>query len=102
MAKMSGKLSPCDAVVTFMKASEAIIRQQKEAERTRSLRQVKEQYTPKIKGAPEETIKAAENWLKEWPKLWDESTDDGVFRLLQLRGIVLKACGKSPDEMRFK
>ncbi|HTY24342.1 MAG TPA: hypothetical protein VMC85_14500 [Desulfomonilaceae bacterium] len=102
MAKTSGKLSPCDAVVAFMEASEAIIRQQKGAERTKSLRQVKEEYTPKMKGAPEKAIKAAENWVKEYVKVWDESPADGVLRLLQLRGIVLEACGKSPDEMGFK
>jgi septal ring factor EnvC (AmiA/AmiB activator) len=101
-AKQSEKLSPCDAVIAFMKASEGIITRQRREERTKLLEEVKQQYAEKMKGAPEKATKAAENWVKVWVKLWDESTDDGVFRLLQLKNIVLNACGKSPDEAGFK
>jgi len=101
-AKQPEELSPCDAVLTFMKASEAIVRQQKGTERTKSLEQVKQQFAPKMKGAPEKAIKAAENWVKEGSKFWDQSGGDGVFSLLQLRNTVLEACGKSPDAAGFK
>jgi len=101
-AKLPEQLSPCDAVLAFMKASEAVVRQQKGTERTKSLEQVKQQFATKMKGAPEKAIKAAENWVKEGSKFWDQSGGDGVFRLLQLRNTVLEACGKSPDTAGFK
>jgi outer membrane murein-binding lipoprotein Lpp len=101
-AKQPGELNPCDAVVAYMKASEGIIRQQKGTQRTKSLEQVKQQYAPKMKGAPDKAIKAAEQWVKEGAKLWDESHDEGVFQLLRLRNTVLEACGKSPDDVGFK
>ncbi len=96
------EFSPCDAVLAFMKASEEVIRQQRGAERTKSLEQVRQQYAPKMKGAPEKAIKAAENWVKEGAKFWDQTSDDSTFRLLQLRNTVLEACGKSPDAAGFK
>jgi outer membrane murein-binding lipoprotein Lpp len=95
-------LSPCDAVLAFMKASEGIVRQHKGTKRTALLEQVKQQYAPRMKGAPEKAIKAAENWVKEGVQLWDESDADGVFQLLQLRNIVLDTCGKSPNGAGFK
>jgi DNA repair exonuclease SbcCD ATPase subunit len=100
-AKQMEEPSPCDAVLAFMRASEAIVRQQKGAERTQSLEQVKQQFVPKMKGAPEKAIKAAENWVKEGSKFWDQSHGEGGFRLLQLRNTVLEACGKSPKEAGF-
>jgi cell division protein FtsB len=101
-AKQQKELSPCDAVLAFMKASEAVVRQQKGEERAKSLRNVREQYAPKMKGAPDRAIKAAEDWVKEGVKLWDESHGEGVFRLLQLRNTVLDACGKSLTESGLK
>jgi outer membrane murein-binding lipoprotein Lpp len=100
--KQQEDLRPCDAVLAFMKASEGIVRQHKGTERTELLEQVKRQYAPKMKGAPEKAIKAAENWVKEGVQLWDESDADGVFQLLRLRNTVLDACGKSPDGAGFK
>jgi hypothetical protein len=88
---------PCDAVVAFMNACEEILKQQKGTERTQSLERVKLQYAPRMKGAPDKAIKAAESWVKEGTKFWDQSSDDAVFRLLQLRNTVMEACGKSPS-----
>jgi hypothetical protein len=85
-----------------MKASEGIVRQHKGTERTKLLEQVRQQYAPRMKGAPEKAIKAAENWVKEGSKFWDQSGGDGVFSLLQLRNTVLEACGKSPDAAGLK
>jgi len=100
-AKQPEELSPCDAVLAFMKASEAVVRQHKGKERTIALEQVKQQFAPKMKGAPEKAVKAAENWVKEGSKFWDQSGGDGLFSLLQLRNTVLEACGKSPDAAGF-
>lgn len=100
-AKQQGDPSPCDQVVAFMKASEGVIRRQKGTERTKSLEQVKQQYAGRMKGAPEKAIKAAEDWVKEAAKLWDKSSDDSTFRLLQLRNIVLETCEKSPGQAGF-
>jgi chromosome segregation ATPase len=101
-AKQPEELSPCDAIIAFMKASEAVVRQKKGTERTKSLEQVKQQFAPKMKGAPEKAIKAAENWVKEGSKFWDQTGGEGTFSLLQLRNTVLEACGKSPDAAGFK
>ncbi len=100
--KTEEELSPCDAVIAFMKSSEQVIRQQKGNERTKSLEQVKTQFSPRMQGAPAKAVKAAEDWVKEGAKFWDKSPDDAVFRLLKLRNIVLDACGKSPDTSGFK
>ena len=102
VGKTEEEVSPCDSVMAFMKASEQVVRQQKGKERTKSLEQVKAQYSPRMKGAPAKAVKAAEDWVKEGAKFWDQSPDDAVFRLLQLRNIVLDACGKSPDAAGFK
>jgi outer membrane murein-binding lipoprotein Lpp len=93
--------SPCDQVLAFMKASEGIVRQHKGSERTKLLEQVKQQYAPSMKGAPEKAIRAAEDWVKEGAKFWDKSSDDSTFRLLRLRNIVLEACGKSATGAGF-
>jgi outer membrane murein-binding lipoprotein Lpp len=100
--KTEQELSPCDSVLAFMKASEQVVRQQKGNERTKSLEQVKTQYSPRMQGAPAKAVKAAEDWVKEGTRFWDKSPDDAVFRMLQLRNIVLDACGKSPDAAGFK
>lgn len=102
VGKTEEEVSPCDSVMAFMKASEQVIRQQKGKERTKSLEQVKAQYSPRMKGAPAKAVKAAEDWVKEGAKFWDQSPDDAVFRLLQLRNVVLDACGKSADAAGFK
>ncbi len=100
--KTEEELSPCDAVIAFMKQSEQVIRQQKGKERTKSLEQVKSQFSPRMQGAPAKAVKAAEDWVREGAKFWDTSPDDAVFRLLKLRNVVLDACGKSPDTAGFK
>ncbi len=100
-AKRMEELSPCDAVVAFMKASEEVVRRQKGPERAKSLEQVKQQYAPRMKGAPAKAIKAAENWVKVGTKFWDQVGGEGTLQLIQLRGIVLEACGKSPKEAGF-
>lgn len=98
------KLNPCDAVLAFMKACEGIVRQQRGPDRTRSLEQLKQLYGPRMQGAPERAIKASEDWVKEAGKLWDESasySSASTLRILELRNVVLEACGKLPGEAGF-
>ncbi len=99
--KQQEELSPCDAVVAFMRVGSNIVKNQKRAERMKLLEEIKQQYAPKMYGAPEKAIKAAEDYVQERIILWDKSRDDTVFRLLQLRKTVGEACGKSQDELDF-
>jgi len=100
--KSEENLSPCDATIAFMKASEPIIKQQKGNERTKALEELKKQFAPRMQKAPAKAVKAAEDWVKQAATFWDKSPDDAVYRLLQLRNAVLDACGKSPDTAGFK
>jgi len=100
--KQLEELSPCGAVLAFMKESEGIVRNQRGPERTKSLEQAHQQYAPRMKGAPEKAIKAAQDWVKEGTKYWDRSPEVELYRVLQLRNIALEACGKSPTESGFK
>jgi DNA repair exonuclease SbcCD ATPase subunit len=100
--KQPEELSPCDAVLAFMKASEGIVRQQQGPERAKALEQAHQQYAPRMKGAPQKAIKAAEDWVKEGTKYWDRSPDVALYRVLQLRNIALDACAKSPTQSGFK
>jgi uncharacterized protein YoxC len=101
-AKKPEAMSPCDAVIAFMRASEQVVRQQKGPGRAKSLEQVKKQYAPKMKGAPEKAIKAAEDWVKVGSRFWDQVGGSGTLQLLELRNTVLGACGKSPETAGFK
>lgn len=94
------QVTPCDAVIDFMKVSNGIIKQRSGAERTNMLEQVRQEYEPKMKGAPEKAIKAAQDWVKEGSKFrgTSKSDDDALFRLIRLRNAALKACGKTPEE----
>ncbi len=95
-------LNPCDAAIAFMKESEQIIRQQRGNERTKALEQLKKHYSPRMQGGPAKAMKAAEDWVKQAAMFWDKSPDDSVYRLLQLRNVVLEGCGRSADAAGFK
>jgi len=95
------ELSPCDAVIAFMNASEPIAKRPKGAERTKLLEETLQQYAPRMKGAPEKAIRAAQDYVKEGIKYLDRSPDATLYRVLELRNIVLKACGKGPSEAGF-
>jgi hypothetical protein len=101
-AKSKEEISPCDAVIGFMKTSEGIIKQQKGKEGTDSLEQVKKQYAPRMQGAPAKAIKAAEDWVKEGTKLWDHAPRLIIPERNRLLGVVQDACGKSPDSERLR
>jgi DNA repair exonuclease SbcCD ATPase subunit len=101
-AKSKEELSPCDAVIAFMKTSEGIIKQQKGKDGKNSLEQIKKQYAPRMKGAPAKAIKAAEDWVKEGTKLWDHAPRLIIPERNRLLGVVQDACGKSPDSKRLR
>jgi len=94
-------LSPCDAVVEFMKKSEGIVRQNRGDERKKLLAGVKEEYAPIMARAPAKAVKAAEAWVNELTSSWDQPGGDMVYRLLVKRNAVLDACGKKPQDAGF-
>ncbi len=94
-------LDPCEAVLAFMKKSEAIVREHKGEQRTKLLEAVKQEYAPRMKGAPEKAVKSAEAWVNEVNRSWDKLHDNSVFSLINKRNEVIKACGKKPGEAGF-
>lgn len=99
--KPSECLTPCDAVVAFMKRSEGIIRNNTGEQRRKLLEQVKRDMGEAMRGAPEKAVKAANSWVNELSRGWDKPGEDIVFKLLNKRNTVLDACGKKPEEAGF-
>ncbi len=97
----SAAVSPCDAVIEYMRRSGAVIERYKGAERQSRLDQVRVAYADKMKDAPRVARETAEKWLQEMIRTWDQPADDSTFRTLQLRNAVLNACGKSPTQAGF-
>ena len=94
-------MSPCDALIQYMKKCQAIIRQFKAEERTQKLTQVKQEFAPRMQGAPEKALKAAENWVEEVIRVWDDPREDSAFIILSNKDVVLKSCNKTPEEAGF-
>ncbi len=99
--KAPEKMSPCDAIIAFMKASEKAIREQKGQKRSELLKRIKEEYGPRIQDAPKKAVTNAEAWVEEAARSWDKPGDDFVFNLLTKRNAVLNACGKDPKKSGF-
>lgn len=97
VAQAKEELSPCDAVIEFMKTSKGIIQQQKGKEGAKSLEQIKKQYAPRMQGAPAKAVKAAKDWVKEGTKSWDHVSALNIRERNRLLGVVQDACGKSSD-----
>jgi uncharacterized phage infection (PIP) family protein YhgE len=93
--------SPCDAVLQYMKKSQAIVRQYKGEERAKLLQQVKEEFSSLMRGAPEKAIKAADLWVNEVVRVWDNPREDSAFILLSNKKRVLESCHKTPEEAGF-
>jgi hypothetical protein len=98
LSKPREKLAPCDAVVEFMKKSGAIVRQYKGPERMRMLEEIKQQFSPLMREAPQKALKAAESWVSELSAAWDKPGDDTVFSLLTKRNAAIDACGKRLED----
>jgi hypothetical protein len=97
VAQAKEKLSPCDAVIEFMKESKGLITQQKGKEGAKSLKQIKKRYAPRMQGAPAKAVKAAEDWVKEGTKSWDHVSALNIRERNRLLDVVQNACGKSSD-----
>lgn len=100
--KPQSQSNPCDEVIFFMKASEEVIRQLKGKERSQSLQQIKEKYAPRMKGAPDRAIRAAEEWVRAGVEIWDKPSDDSTYKLIKFKNIVLEACGKTAADLGIK
>ena len=101
VARQRGNLTPCDAIVEFMKNSQEVVRQHKGEERAKLLEGIKQQYASRIEGAPEKAIKAAEAWVSELSSSWDSPKDDTVYSLISKRNAAMAACGKKPQDAGF-
>jgi uncharacterized phage infection (PIP) family protein YhgE len=101
MPKPAENMSPCDAVLAFMKASEQVVRMYKGGQRAEMLKKVKQEYGPRMKGAPQAAMKNAEAWVDELSSSWDKPKENTIFNLLSKRNSVLSACKKKPGDAGF-
>ena len=101
--KAPQELTPCKAVLAFMKASEKVIREYRGGERTSILEKVKQEYGPRMKGAPQKAIQNAKKWVDELSSAWDKpgGGKDAMFNLLRKRNAVLDACKIKPADAGF-
>jgi outer membrane murein-binding lipoprotein Lpp len=101
ITKPSEGLSPCDAVLEYMRKCQQAVRGQHGELRAKLLAELKQQYTPKMKGAPEKALLSSAAWVNELAKSWDKPGDNTVLNLLLNRNEVLHACDKTPAEAGF-
>lgn len=101
VTKPSEGLSPCDAVLEYMRKCGQVVRNNRGEQRTKLLAQLGKEYAPKMQGAPEKARTASAAWVKEMAGSWDKPGDKTVFNLLVNRNEVLKACNKTPAEAGF-
>ncbi len=94
-------LTPCDALIEFMKASRAIVEGHKGEVRAKLLQQLRKDYSSRLREAPHKAVKAAEAWVEELSLSWDKTHNDTVSNLLKKRNAALDACGKKPQEAGF-
>jgi len=99
--RLHENLSPCDALVEYMKRSEAVVRQYRGEESKKLLATTREEYAPIMERAPAKAVKAAQAWVDDMSSSWDKSGGDMVYRLLVKRNTVLDACGKKPQDAGF-
>lgn len=101
VVKPNENLTPCDAVLEFMRASAQVVRSSKGDERNKALNKLKTDYAEKWSGAPKKAIDSAQAWVKELSRSWDKHHEDTVLQLLKHKKSVLKACGKDDSEAGF-
>lgn len=94
-------LTPCDALIEFMKTSRAIVRGHKGEDRAKLLQQARRDYASRLREAPDKAVKAAESWLEELSASWDKTHNDTVSNLIRKRNAALEACGKKPQDAGF-
>jgi DNA repair exonuclease SbcCD ATPase subunit len=101
VTKPSKNLGPCDAVLEYMRKCGQVVRNNRGAQRTKLLEQLRKEYSAKMEGAPQKARTASAAWVKELAGSWDKPGDKTVFNLLVNRNEVLKACNKTPAEAGF-
>ncbi len=94
-------LSPCDALIQYMRKGRSIIEGYKAEERKSKLDEVRTSYAARLIEAPAAGRKAAIEWVKELNRSWDRHRDDATPRLVRLKNAALKACGKTAAEAGF-
>lgn len=94
-------LNPCDSVLEFMRKTEEIVRRVKGEQRTKQLKDLKQEYAARLNAAPEKARKASLQWVAELERSWDKPDDNTVFNLLSKRNAVLEACEKDPSSLGF-
>jgi hypothetical protein len=94
-------LTPCDSVLEFMRKTEEIVRRVKGEQRTKQLKDLKQEYATRLNAAPEKARKASFDWVAELERSWDKPDDNTVFNLLSKRNAVLETCEKSPSALGF-
>lgn len=94
-------LNPCDSVLEFMRKTEEIVRRVKGEQRTKQLKDLKQEYAERLNAAPEKARKASLQWVAELERSWDKPDDNTVFNLLSKRNAVLEACEKDPSSLGF-
>lgn len=99
--KQQTSLSPCEALVEYMKQGQSIIKGYKGEERKSKLEEARASLAAKMNDAPLAGKKAAIEWVKELNRSWDRHQDDGTPRLVRLKDAALKACGKTAAEAGF-
>lgn len=94
-------ITPCDAVILYMKRSAAIIKLNQGEQRANLLKQLRREMSKSMKGAPAKAVKSADAWVKEMSATWDKRSDDSIYNLLTSRNAALDACGKKPEDAGF-
>jgi uncharacterized protein (DUF3084 family) len=94
-------MTPCDAVLHYMRQSQTIIRSYAGEERSQLLEQLKQQLSPRMADAPASAVQAAEKWVSEMIRVWENPREDSAFILLSQKNTVLEACQKTPEEAGF-
>jgi len=94
-------LTPCDALIEFMKTSRAIVQGNKGEDRAKLLQQARRDYASRLREAPAKAVKAAESWVEELSASWDKTHNDTIFNLIKKRNAALEACGKKPQDAGF-
>ena len=99
--KEGKELSPCEALIEYMRKCHSIIENFKAGERKAKLEETLKAYQTKMNEVPPPGKKAAIDWVKELGRSWDRRHDDNTPRLVRLKNAALKACGKTSSEAGF-
>jgi septal ring factor EnvC (AmiA/AmiB activator) len=101
LLNQQSNLTPCDALIEYMRKCRSIVENYKGGERKSKLEETRISYAAKMTEAPVAGRKAAIEWVKELNRSWDRHPDDNAPRLVRFKNAALKACGKTAAEAGF-